>query len=129
MGTKNWSLDENPGMRLNKPENAQQGLYYYYHTLAKALNAYDQPTITDGQGNPHDWRVELIDKLSTLQKEDGSFVGDKKWMEENPVLTTSYVVVAPLLGLVEAARSVVLGNDPQDRFPVAEPGQRGGHLA
>ena len=38
---KNWTLDENPGMRLNKPELATQGLFYYYHTLAKALNAYN----------------------------------------------------------------------------------------
>ena len=92
--TKNWTLDENPGMRLNKPENAQQGLYYYYHTLAKALNAYDQPTITDPQGTKHDWRVEFIDKVASLQKEDGSWVGDKKWMENNPVLVTAYTTIA-----------------------------------
>jgi squalene-hopene/tetraprenyl-beta-curcumene cyclase len=83
--TKNWSLDENPGMRLGKPEQAQQGLYYYYHTLARALNAYDQPTITDPQGNTHDWRIELIAKLKSLQREDGSWAGDKRWMEDNPV--------------------------------------------
>jgi squalene-hopene/tetraprenyl-beta-curcumene cyclase len=92
--TKNWTLDENPGMRLNKPEMAQSGLYYYYHTLAKALNAYNQPTITDARGVSHDWRLELIDKLSTLQKPDGSWVGDKRWMEDNPVLATAYMVLA-----------------------------------
>lgn len=92
--TKNWTLDENPGMRLGDPENAQQGMYYYYHTLARALNAYDEPVITDPTGRKHDWRVELINKLAELQKPDGSWQGEKRWMEDNPVLTTSYVVMA-----------------------------------
>ena len=91
---KNWTLDENPGMRLADAAQAQQGLYYYYHTLARALNAYDQPTITDSSGKAHDWRVELIAKLSSLQQPDGSWVGDKRWMEDNPVLVTSYAVLA-----------------------------------
>lgn len=90
----NWTLGENPGMRLGNPENAQQGMYYYYHTLARALHAYDEPVIADAQGNKHDWRIELIEKLSTLQKPDGSWAGEKKWMEDNPILTTSYVVLA-----------------------------------
>ncbi len=90
----NWTLDENPGMRLAKPEMAQQGMYYYYHTLGRAMNAYDQPTIADPQGNKHDWRVELIDKLTSLQKPDGSWVGEKRWMEDNPVLVTAYSVLA-----------------------------------
>ena len=47
-----------------------------------------------GVGQKHDWRVEFIDKVATLQREDGSFVGDKKWWEDNPVLTTSYIVLA-----------------------------------
>jgi squalene-hopene/tetraprenyl-beta-curcumene cyclase len=92
--TKNWTLDENPGMRMNTPDNAQHGLFYYYHTLAKALNAYDEPTIVDPQGKRHDWRVELVDKLASLQRDDGSWAGDKKWQEENPVLVTAYVVNA-----------------------------------
>ncbi len=92
--TRNWTLDENPGMRLGDAAHAQHGLYYYYHTLARALNEYDQPTITDPAGNAHDWRVELINKLTSLQQPDGSWVGDKRWMEDNPVLVTSYAVLA-----------------------------------
>ncbi|HEV2295318.1 MAG TPA: prenyltransferase/squalene oxidase repeat-containing protein [Tepidisphaeraceae bacterium] len=92
--TRNWTLDENPGMRLADPGQAQHGLYYYYHTLARALNAYDQPSITDPSGKQHDWRVELIEKLTSLQQPDGTWVGDKRWMEDNPVLVTSYAVLA-----------------------------------
>jgi squalene-hopene/tetraprenyl-beta-curcumene cyclase len=91
---KNWTLDENPGMRLNDPKVAQQGLYYYYHTLARALNAYDEPVIVDPQGHKHDWRVGLVDRLASLQRPDGSWAGEAKWMEGNPVLTTSYVAIA-----------------------------------
>ncbi len=92
--TRNWTLDENPGMRAAGPESAQMGLYYYYLTLARALNAYDQPTFTAADGRTIDWRIELIQKLSSLQKEDGSWVGEQRWMESNPVLVTSYVVQA-----------------------------------
>ncbi|HVT90390.1 MAG TPA: prenyltransferase/squalene oxidase repeat-containing protein [Tepidisphaeraceae bacterium] len=92
--SKNWTLDENPGMRLGNPQAARQGMFYYMHTLARALNAYDQTTITDPQGKKHDWRVELIDKLVSLQKSDGSWAGEARWMESNPILATSYCVLA-----------------------------------
>ncbi len=92
--SKNWTLDENPGMRANDPSTAQNGMYYYYLTLARALNAYNQPIIIDPQGNKHDWRVELIDKLASLQKPDGSFAGEKRWMEDNPILITAFVTIA-----------------------------------
>ena len=92
--SKNWTLDENPGLRANNPDLAQNGMYYYYLTLARALNAYDEPIITDPQGNKHDWRVELINKLETLQKPDGSFAGEQRWMEDNPNLITAFVVLS-----------------------------------
>jgi len=92
--TENWTLDENPGMKLAKPDMAQNGLYYYFHTLARAMNIYDEPVITTADGARHDWRIELIDKLAALQKPDGSWSGDKRWMEDNPVLVTAYCVLA-----------------------------------
>src|SRR5205823_12506674 len=56
--TKHWSLAENPGVRDGGPGLARQGLYYYFHTLARTLNAYEQAIVTDTTGNGHDWRVE-----------------------------------------------------------------------
>ena len=92
--SKNWTVDENPGMRFSSPDHADYGLFYYYMTLARALNVYDQPVIVDLKGNKHDWRIELIEKLSTLQAADGSFTGDKRWMEDNPILATAYATLA-----------------------------------
>ena len=92
--SKNWTLEENPGMRAGDPGNAQYGLFYYYITLARALHAYGQPTIVDPQGNKHDWRIELIDKMASLQKDNGSFVGDKKWMEDNADIATGFATLA-----------------------------------
>jgi squalene-hopene/tetraprenyl-beta-curcumene cyclase len=92
--SSNWTLDENPGMGLGKPEDAKAGLYYYYHTLGRALHAYGEPTLTLGDGNRVDWRVALIDKLASLQAADGSWSGEKRWMEHNPILVTSYAVQA-----------------------------------
>lgn len=101
--TKNWTLAENPGLKLANPKDAPKGLYYYYHTLARALNVYDQPIITDPQGNRHDWRIELITKLASLQRPDGSWLNEHdKWMEGNPVLVTAYSVLA----LQEAQRNL-----------------------
>ena len=90
---KNFTVDENPGMAALGPDSAQGGLYYYFYTMARALSAYRQPVIVDPQGNKHDWRVALIRKIATLQRPDGSFAGQRKWMEDNPVLVTSYVVL------------------------------------
>jgi squalene-hopene/tetraprenyl-beta-curcumene cyclase len=100
--TRHWTLDENPGMRDAGPTMAGHGLYYYFYVFAHALDAYDEPVITDAQGGKHDWRVELIEKIGSLQKPDGSWVGEKRWMEDNPVLTTAYAVLA----LQEAQRDL-----------------------
>jgi squalene-hopene/tetraprenyl-beta-curcumene cyclase len=92
--SKNFTVDENPGMAAMGPENAQGGLYYYFYTMARALNAYGQPVIVDPSSNKHDWRIALINKCAALQRPDGSFVGQRKWMEDNPVLVTAYTVIA-----------------------------------
>ena len=85
---KNYTLDENPGL-------GKQGLYYYYHTFAKAMAAYGQETITDDQGKQHAWRSDLIAKLASLQKPDGSWVNEAdKWHEGDPVLVTCFAVLA-----------------------------------
>jgi len=81
---KNYTLDENPGM-------AQSGLYYYYHSFAKALAAIGDATLVDAAGNTHDWRAELAEKFIANQNPDGSWVNKTpRWMEGDPNLVTSY---------------------------------------
>jgi squalene-hopene/tetraprenyl-beta-curcumene cyclase len=91
---KNYTVDMNPGMELNDPSHAHDGQYYYYHTMARALRAYGEPIITDAQGNKHDWRIDLINKVTSLQKEDGSWVGQPRFMENNAVMTTCLATTA-----------------------------------
>jgi squalene-hopene/tetraprenyl-beta-curcumene cyclase len=84
---KNYTVDENPGL-------GPQGLFYYYHTMAKALKAWDDPVLADEKGVRHDWRSDLTEKLLSLQKPDGSWVNaNDRWWEKNPVLVTAYVVL------------------------------------
>jgi squalene-hopene/tetraprenyl-beta-curcumene cyclase len=81
---KHYTLDENPGM-------GPQGLYYYYHTFAKALDAMGDDTFVDAEGKSHDWRAELAEKYIATQKPDGSWMNDnKRWMENDSNLVTAY---------------------------------------
>lgn len=88
--TGHWTLNENPGT------GKQTGLFYYYHTFAKALRVYGEDQITDAKGIKHDWRAELTETLKKRQNADGSFVNknEERWLEGNPVLATAYVVLA-----------------------------------
>jgi len=85
---QNYTLDENPPI-------GPQGLYYNYHTLAKALNAYGEEILTDAKGRGHDWRSELIAKLLSLQHGDGYWVNENgRWWENQRELVTAYTVLA-----------------------------------
>lgn len=87
--SENYTLDENPGM-------GAQGKYYYYHTMAKALNAANIDFLKLPDGKVVDWRQELSEKLLNIQKGDGSWINDEasRWMEGDSVLTTGYILMA-----------------------------------
>lgn len=79
-----YSLDENPGMGVN-------GLYYYYHTFAKALAAIGDQNLIDDKGKSHDWRAEIVARLIDTQNPDGSWVNKApRWLEGDPNLVTAY---------------------------------------
>ncbi|NTU42173.1 MAG: terpene cyclase/mutase family protein [Nitrospirales bacterium] len=87
--TRHYTLDENPGFGAN-------GQYYYYYTMTKALTLYGANSITLKDGRTINWRYELAQRLMDLQKPDGFWVNDKssRWWENDPVLVTSYTVMA-----------------------------------
>jgi len=104
---KHWTFAENPGM-------GQQGLYYYYHSMARALNVGQQHTITDIEGTEHNWREELIQALIKRQKKDGSWKNEAdRWMEGEPVLATVFAVLA----LEEALKPVTLVESSESQNP------------
>jgi squalene-hopene/tetraprenyl-beta-curcumene cyclase len=84
---KNYTLKQNPGMD-------QQGLYYYYHTMARALKTLGQDEFVEENGTKHDWRKEIVAELKSRQKEDGSWVNEQpRWMEGDANLVTSYALM------------------------------------
>jgi len=83
-----YDLTSNPGM-------GDAGLYYYYHTFAKALDAMKYDVFVDQQGVKHDWRAELRAELARRQLPDGSWVNEAdRWMEGDPSLVTGYALLA-----------------------------------
>jgi squalene-hopene/tetraprenyl-beta-curcumene cyclase len=85
---KHYTLDENPGM-------GPAGMYYYYHTFAKALAAIGDEQIVDAQGKSHDWRAELSEKYVASQNADGSWVNKTpRWLEGDPNLVTAYALLS-----------------------------------
>ncbi len=83
----NFTVKENPGM-------GQQGLYYYFHVMAKALTAANVDFIITKDGKKIDWRNELASVILSAQREDGSWVNaNSRWWENQPELVTSYAVL------------------------------------
>ena len=85
---KNYTLLSNPGL-------GDSGLYYYYHTFAKALAAMKTDRVADAKGVGHDWRSELINELAQRQQRDGSWLNkNERWLEGDANLVTAYALLA-----------------------------------
>ena len=85
---RHYTLEENPGM-------GKAGLFYYYHTFAKAMTAYGDDVFEDAKGTKHPWRKELFEKLKASQKPDGTWANDNKaFLENQPELATSFALLA-----------------------------------
>jgi squalene-hopene/tetraprenyl-beta-curcumene cyclase len=84
-----YRLDENPNM-------GTAGLYYYYHTFAKALDALGKDTIVDENGVEHHWRAQLVAELAKRQRPDGTWVNSDniRWLEGDANLVTAYALLA-----------------------------------
>jgi squalene-hopene/tetraprenyl-beta-curcumene cyclase len=84
-----YTLDENPGM-------GQAGLFYYYHTFAKAMAAFGEDPFLDAAGMKHAWRRELFEALKKRQRPDGSWINDKskEFGENTPELATAFALLS-----------------------------------
>jgi len=80
---KNWTVEENPGM-------GNQGLYYFYDIMARALSAAGVEEV-----GGHKWKEELAARIVSLQRPDGSWVNESnRFWEADPVLCTSFAMLA-----------------------------------
>lgn len=85
---QNYDLETNPGM-------GKSGLFYYYQTMSKALDAVGEGSFVDAKGVSHNWKQELFTELKESQQDNGSWVNtDSRWMEGDPNLVTGYVLLA-----------------------------------
>jgi len=86
--THNYQIDENPGM-------GKQGLFYYYHTMSKALSLAGIDQLKGSAGAPKDWKTELTVALLDLQNNEGFWVNESgRWWEKDPVLVSCYAMLA-----------------------------------
>ncbi len=84
----NYSVDENPAL-------GQEGLYYYYHTMAKALTVYGADMLVTKDGRNIKWGEQLALKLINLQHTNGSWANENgRWWEKDPSLVTAYTLMA-----------------------------------
>lgn len=87
---RHWTLDENPGM-------GQQGLYFYYNVMSRALDTARLQTITRTGDNATavPWREQVVRKIISLQRSDGSWANaNNRYWENDPVLATAYALLA-----------------------------------
>jgi squalene-hopene/tetraprenyl-beta-curcumene cyclase len=88
----NYTLDKNPGMPKTR---AEWGLFYYYHTMAKCLDAMGVDVVVDAKGVKHDWRADIVQAIAKRQQANGSFINeDQHWMEADANLVTGYALMA-----------------------------------
>jgi squalene-hopene/tetraprenyl-beta-curcumene cyclase len=96
---RNWTVAE------NMPAG-QEGYYYFINVLAKSMAAFGANTFLKEDGREVNWRVELINELLKRQRIDetgnGYWVNDNnRYWEGDPVLTTSYALIALQIALQE----------------------------
>lgn len=83
-----YTVTENPGQK-------DAGLFYYYHTFAKAMDALGEDPFVDAKGAKHDWRKELFDQLKKEQKANGSWSNKNPAFQEGlPELATAFAVLS-----------------------------------
>ncbi len=84
---EHYTVRENPVMGNN-------GLFYYFHTFAKTLDAIGEEEIIDQHGVTHRWRSELASELASSQLKNGSWINEnERWLEGDPNLVTGYVLL------------------------------------
>ena len=86
-------------------KDEKEGLYYLFNVMAKGLAAYGQDVFRPAGREAFNWRMHLVEALTSLQKIDpktgqGYWVNDVgRYWESDPVLVTSYALIALQIAL------------------------------
>ena len=95
---ENYTLDVNPGFDPGgDPVAPYQGLYYYFHTMAKALDVYGRRRGRGREGREARLARRARRPAPLLQdRGNGSWANRNapRWWEGNPVLATSYALLS-----------------------------------
>ncbi len=84
----NYDVQKNPHM-------GDDGLYYYYHTMAKTLALWGEKHFTETSGAKHPWAAELARAIVRRQRADGAWTNQNpRWWEDRPELSTGYALLA-----------------------------------
>jgi squalene-hopene/tetraprenyl-beta-curcumene cyclase len=85
---ENYQVDGVPGADM-------RGYYYYLQTMAKALSAYGDDVLELADGSKRNWRVDIVEQLAKLQREDGSWLNEQgRYMEAIPELVSAYALIS-----------------------------------
>lgn len=84
---EHYDFTQNPG-------KGSTYLYYYYFTIAKALELAGLETL-----GGRDWYYDLATNLTFKQRADGSWVGSSAGWENIPELSTAYALLAYMVKL------------------------------
>lgn len=90
---KNWSVEVHPGFPFDAARRNQlRGLFYYYNTMGRAMEAYGENPFKTVDGKEHNWAAELGEQLLKMEQQ-GTWVNENgAWFESDPTLVTSYVL-------------------------------------
>ncbi|HYF01561.1 MAG TPA: prenyltransferase/squalene oxidase repeat-containing protein [Planctomycetota bacterium] len=91
---KNYTVDVHPGFAFDQVQRHHlRGVYHYYMVMARALDAYGEPTIETFDGKKREWAKDLGQQLLKTAKDAKMWQNENPaWYEGDPVLTTSYVL-------------------------------------
>ena len=83
-----YDVEENPHF-------GTASLYYYFMTATKSLKTFGEASLVDSQGQRHDWRQDFLNKIISLQHEEGYWINPNGRYQENVKdLATAYSVIA-----------------------------------
>ena len=85
---KHYTVTENPGQ-------GQSGLFYYYHTFAKAMDALGEDPFVDAKGVEARLAAGTLRRAKKRQKENGSWANtNTAFLESMPELATAFALLA-----------------------------------